>query len=319
MVPPPSIASIDNASAASLRTTSGPAILSSVKTPLVRQFEAAVSGPDHEVDLFGAAMTVAGVAGGTPPNPHAVARELDLIAEAVREQAGETADAGVLAQAIDHQLFTVLGFCGNSSAYDDPANSYLDQVVARRTGIPITLSLVYIEVAERIGLACDGIGYPGHFFVRCGGPQSPIYIDAFHQGARLDRAELLAGLRSVDLGSARPESFLAAVTRRQLLQRMLNNLHTIFRSQRDPAPWRLVVDLLLVIEPWNAALIGERGMLHYRLGDPQSALLDLERYVSAGQPDGATPPAAGGFAVNPGAVRLLQELRLHYGDTGGHR
>lgn len=262
-------------------------------------------GPDHQVDLFGGAMVIAGISGHLV-DLHETARELDLVAEDVRDHAGATTDPDVLSQAIDHELFTVRGFHGNGSNYSDPANSYLDQVVTHRTGIPITLSLVYMEIAQRVGLRCDGIGYPGHFIVRCGSPEQPIYVDPYQQGSRLDRQELLANLRSFDLRGASPESFLASVTRRQVLQRMLNNLHLIFRERRDPGRWLQVVDLLLCIEPWNATLVGERGMLNYRLGRPEQALHDLERYVAAGEPQ----------TVSAGALRLLDELRTRFGEAG---
>jgi regulator of sirC expression with transglutaminase-like and TPR domain len=124
---------------------------------------------------------------------------------------------------------------------------------------------------------------------------------------RLDREELLARLHGLNLEGAHPESLLAAITRRQILQRMLNNLHVVFRSGRDLERWRAVVELHLVLEPWNAQLVGERGMLHYRLGSPSEALLDLERYVSA----------SGRRAVSAGALRLLDELRLRYGGSEG--
>ena len=281
-----------------------PVYLVAVPSEIAREFSAAISGPDHAVDLFGATMTIARLS-GAPIDPHAVARELDLIAEAVREQAGETTDPGPLSHAVDHELFTVRGFHGNSARFDDPANSYLDQVLLRRTGLPIALSVVYMEIANRVGLVCDGIGYPGHFIVRCGTPDEPIYVDPFHQGSRLDREELLANLRSHELRGATPESFLAAVTRRQILQRMLNNLHPIFRQRRELAPWLASVEMLLCLEPWNSSLVGERGMLNYRLGRPERALEDLERYVAAG----------GVRSVSLGALRLLDELRLRYGGS----
>lgn len=267
-------------------------------------FSEAIKGADTEVDLFGAAMLIARL-GGHTVDPHAVAAELDLIAEAVREQAGDRPSHDALAHAIDHELFAVRRFHGNSENYSDPDNSYLDVVVRNRAGIPITLSLVYMEVAQRVGLPCDGIGYPGHFIVRCGTPEEPIYVDPFQQGARLDREELLANLRSFNIGSATPESFLAAVSRRQLLQRMLNNLHMVFREARDLERWRATVELLLCIEPWNAQLVGERGMLNYRLGRPNEALNDLERYVAANAAQ----------SVSAGARRLLDELRSHLGSS----
>jgi regulator of sirC expression with transglutaminase-like and TPR domain len=272
-------------------------------------FADAIRGADRDVDLFGGAMVIARL-GNPSADSHAVARALDLIADAVRAYAGETRDPDELSHAIDYQLFTVMGFHGNTDDYSGPENSYLDLVVERRTGLPITLSLVYMEVAQRIGLLCEGIGYPGHFIVRCGGEEAGILVDPFHQGARLDREELLAGLRSQRLNGVSPESLLAAITRRQMLQRMLRNLHGVFKERRDIPRWHSVVDLLLCLEPWNARLVGERGMLHYRLGNPQAALNDLEQYVDA----------AGRETAGSGALRLLDELRSRYRtEQGGTR
>ncbi|MCC6381586.1 MAG: transglutaminase family protein [Dehalococcoidia bacterium] len=271
----------------------------------LHEFAMAAAGRDSDVDLFGAALIVARLRAG-PTDPNGCARELDLIAEAAGERAGDTRDPLVLAQAIDHELFVARGFHGNSENYADPENSYLDAVVARRTGLPITLSLVYMEVAQRIGLHCDGVGYPGNFIVRCGEPGDALYVDPFHQGARLDREELLAGLRGRELDGMSPDALLLAVTRRQILRRMLTNLYTVFRDKRDVERWLGVVELILRLEPWNATLVGERGMLHYRLGHPALALVDLERYVAAAAPGG----------VSNGALRLLEELRSHRGSAG---
>jgi len=269
---------------------------------LYPEFEAAIAGPDHEVDLFGAAMTVSRLS-GREVDAQSYARRLDLVAEAAREHAGDRSDAGGMVQAIDHQLFAVLGFHGAAPNFNDPMNSFLSEVLDRREGIPISLSLVYMEIARRLGLRCDGIGYPRHFIVRCGDPDTPIYVDPFSQGARLDQQELLAGMRGMNLGGATPGSFLCAVTRRQLLQRMLTNLQVLFRESRDLERWLAVVELRLRIEPWNAVLVGERGMLHYRLGSPVLALADLERYVERGGRESAAS----------GAIRLLNELRSRHG------
>lgn len=269
---------------------------------LYDEFAQAIAGHDRDVDLFGAAMTISCLS-GREIDVHGYARKLDLVAEAALEHAGSGAGTGELAHAIDHQLFTVLGFHGAAPNYNDPTNSFLSEVIDRREGIPITLSLVYMEVAQRVGLRCDGVGYPRHFIVRCGEPESPLYIDPFNQGARLDRAELMAGLRGANVGGAAPEAMLCAVTRRQILQRMLSNLHGLFRERRDLERWLATVELRLRLEPWNAALVGERGMLHYRLGSPDLALADLERYVDGG----------GREAAVSGAIRLLDQLRSRYG------
>ena len=237
--------------------------------------------------------------GDPAANPHACAATLDHIAEAALEHAGGRRDAESLASSVDYQLFSVFGFTGNSEDYGNPENSYLDRVIERRTGIPITLSLLYMEVAQRIGLQCEGVGYPGHFIVLCRGTEDGFYVDPFHQGARLDRMELLAGLRARAPGAPSPEMFLLPITRRQILQRMLNNLRMAYRNNSDDERWHLAVEFQLKIEPWNATLVGERGMLNYRLGSPHAALDDLQLYVNANESE----------AMHAGAVRLLEQLR----------
>ena len=269
-----------------------------------RDFEEAIAGRDVDVDLFGAAMVIARLR-GEPIDQHEIARKLDVIAEAAHERAGDSTDTQSLAQAIDHELFVARGFRGSAGAYYDPENSYFDRVVESRSGIPITLSLLYMEIAQRIGLRCEGVGFPGHFIVRCGEPEAAIFVDPFHQGIRLDRQELLAQLRHQSLGGAAPESFLAAVTRRQILQRMLRNLHLVFREKQDVGRRLDVVELSLRLEPWNATLVGERGMLYYRLGEPARALEDLQRYVGAVSPESVSAPAR----------RLLEHLRLRGGES----
>ncbi len=271
---------------------------------LVEAFEQAIRGPDEAVDLFGAAMVIARL-GDPDVDPEPYARLLDRWAEEVLDHAGSRRDLEELCQAIDWQLFHVLGFHGNSFDYADPANSYLDRVIERRTGIPITLSLVYMEIARRVGLRCDGVGFPGHFLVRCGDPEEPIYLDPFHQGVRLDEAELLARLASLDLGGASPHMYLCAVTRRQILQRMLANLRAAYRERSDFQRWLMADALAIVLEPWNVSLYGERGMLHYRLGNFEAALADLETYAGAVRAE----------SVRPGALRLLAHLRARLGRT----
>lgn len=268
----------------------------------VDEFQQAIRGPDHAVDLFGAAMAIARL--GTPDlDPHRYARQLDLWAEEVLERTQGQRQPEAICQAINRQLFDVLGFHGNVSDYADPANSFLDRVIERRTGIPFTLSLVYMEIAQRVGLRCDGIGYPGHFLVRCGEPEHPIYLDPFHQGTRLDPSNLLGRLRTLDLGGASPESFLCALTRRQTLQRLLTNLRAALRERWDFERWTMATTLAIALEPWNAALYGERGMLHYRLGNYEAALADLETYAQ-GMPEAP---------VRPGPLRLLAHLRARLG------
>lgn len=262
-------------------------------------FRTAIAGPPESVNVLGGAIAIASLS-GTPPDGESVGAQLDLIARAVETRCDDPSDPVDVAHAIDFHLFTVLGFRGATADYGDPENSYIDRVLVRRVGIPITLSLVYLEVARRVGLACGGVGFPGHFLVRVGRDDESFFVDPFHQGSRLDAAELRARLRVVDLGGAHTDVFLQPVTGRQILQRMLNNLRNSFRERRDIERWRDTLELALCIEPWNSALVGERGMLNYRLGNLPEALDDLERYVGA---------ADRGTAAL-GALRLLGKLRI---------
>jgi regulator of sirC expression with transglutaminase-like and TPR domain len=240
-----------------------------------REFAAAVAGRDVDVDLYGGAMAIARI-GHPSLDIHHYSALLDRLAEEVSDVTGDTLDPEALAHGIDHVLFAVRGFRGNEADYADPQNSYLNVVIDRRAGIPITLSLVYMEVAARVGLRCEGVGYPGHFIVRCGRPEDGFFVDPFHQ-----------------------ESLLLAITRRQVLQRMLNNLRRAFRSRQEIAQWLTAVELQLILEPWNAPLTGERGMLNFRLGRYEEAERDLERYVQS----------SGREAAHSGASRMLDRIR----------
>jgi regulator of sirC expression with transglutaminase-like and TPR domain len=269
-----------------------------VESKLRSEFSAAIAGPASDVDLLGAALVIAGVRGYAADRDR-VEAAVDSIAQAAAAEAGTGADPSALSQAIDLELFARRGFHGDPAGPDDPRNSFLDDVVERRAGIPISLAVLYLAVAGRVGLEAEAVGFPGHVLVRLGGGADGAFVDPFHQGSRLDRAELMAHLSGLELGGLQPGYFLCGVTPRQLLQRMLNNLRRAYRAAKQPGPWRATVDLALCLEPWSASLAGERGMLSYRLGDFEAALPDLERYVEGSE----------GGRVAAGALRMLGDLR----------
>ncbi len=279
--------------------------LVSMQSALERDFSRVIAGHDHEVDLFGGAVVIARL-GHDQIDAHALARELDLIAETVRERTGASASPETLADAISDELFVQRGFRGNREQYGDPRNSYIDQVIERRLGIPITLSLVYLEIAQRVGLECDGIGFPGHFLVRCGG-DSGFFVDPFNGGeqpAREDLWQRLDDARTTNFPST--ESLLAAVTRRQILQRMLANLSVAYQTLGDAPRWIATLGLRICLEPWNASLFLERGLIRYQQGENALALSDLEHYVE-GQDQN----------LSPHALHLLERLRSESGRGGG--
>jgi regulator of sirC expression with transglutaminase-like and TPR domain len=180
-------------------------------------------------------------------------------------------------------LFDEQGFTGTDT-YEDPRDSCLNQVLDRRTGIPITLSLVYMEVAARAGLHVDGINFPGHFLVRCpdGRAQKAggIILDPFHAGAVLSERECRLMLRKhVGADVAFDRELLAPATRSQIVVRMLLNLKRVYEHMRSFPQARDVSDVLLSITPSALTVLRDRGLLAYNLNDFTGALRDLQTYL----------------------------------------
>jgi regulator of sirC expression with transglutaminase-like and TPR domain len=230
-------------------------------------------------------------------NPEPYIARLDAMGDAARRvverRAATSGDmspqCGV--KALNEYLFDDLGFTGNRDKYEDPRNSCLNEVLERRTGIPLTLSIVYMEVARRAGLQVDGINFPGHFLVRC--PQAhsghQLVIDPFHSGALLSEHNCRLLLQK-HVGSevAFSRSLLAPATRNQILVRMLLNLKRIYVHMRSFPQARDVTELLLALTPSALSELRDRGLLAYQLNDVTGALRDLQAYLklsSMSEPD----------------------------------
>ena len=157
--------------------------------------------------------------------------ELDRHALAIAERARDLSDGRSFVEAANEYLFVEAGFRGNEEDYYNPDNSCLNRVLETKRGIPITLSLVYIEIARRLSKEVSGVGLPGHFIVRYDDPDYSALIDPFHSGAILDAAQCcdLAQLESLDHGMLDP------VDRRHIAMRMINNLRGIYFARREPA------------------------------------------------------------------------------------
>lgn len=190
-------------------------------------------------------------------------------------------------QALGQHLFDAEAFTGNLSDYEDPRNSYLKDVLARRTGIPITLSIVYMHVGRRVGLWLEGVNFPGHFLVRCKGmlgdaaPTEDIILDPFHGGIVLterDCGRLLA--KHAGERARFDRSLLAPAFKTQILVRMLLNLKRAYAKLRAFSRARDVSNLLLALEPSSYTELRDRGLLSYQLGQYGQALADLERYLA---------------------------------------
>jgi len=178
-------------------------------------------------------------------------------------------------------LFVEQGFAGNREDYYDPRNSFLNDVLDRRQGIPITLSLVLVEVGKRLGLAVEGIGLPGHFIAGARFGDSQILLDPFNAGALLtpETCEALVGRVLGRKVALKPENF-AAVNRRQFLARMLANLKGIYWQREAWDRVVGVIDRLLVLDPKAAGEWRDRGVAWTKLGEIRRGLVDWERYLT---------------------------------------
>ncbi len=178
------------------------------------------------------------------------------------------------------------GFSGNVDDYYDPRNSYLNDVLERRTGIPISLSAVYLEVGQRLGLPLEGVGMPGHFLVRYRDLVRPVLFDPFAGGAIVSEAECEARLMQLYGPSVRlTPSMLAPVGTRPILYRMLTNLKQIYVGREDWARAVRTVDALLVVDPGAIREYRDRGMLRFRAGDLRRARADFEHYLTMAADD----------------------------------
>jgi regulator of sirC expression with transglutaminase-like and TPR domain len=213
---------------------------------------------------------------------------LDALGVRAREVITEDLDADGAAAALNRLLFEDYGLRGNEADYYDPKNSFLNEVLERRLGIPITLSLVYMAVGARAGVTIHGIGLPGHFVVSLERAGAMRLLDPFHGGRSLVVEDCRRLVERLSDGRLRFEpGHLSAVTPREILTRMLRNLKGAYLALGD---WRRAhgaVDRLLLLAPEALDEGRDRGDLAARLGDTAGAIRDWETYLrrSPGAPD----------------------------------
>ena len=203
---------------------------------------------------------------------------LDELAERARRRIAPYPSAERIVR-FNHFLFRELGLAGDSANYDDPRNSFLNEVLDRKLGIPITLALVYTEIGARIGLPVVGVGFPGHFLVRWMGEREAL-IDPFF-GKLITREQCAAKLRSIYGPEAEMDDrLLAPATPREILARMLRNLKVNYLGRGDLARALSAVDRILIVTPDDAGELRDRGSLYFRLECFAAALADFERYLA---------------------------------------
>ena len=242
------------------------------------EFALLVSRPEEDLDLGLAALLVAG-----EEYPHLNVAEhlarLDGFAEAVLVRAAVGSPAPELARVVSQYLFEDQGFQGNAGDYYNPDNSYFNRVLDTHTGIPITLSLLFLEVARRVGLRCNGVGMPGHFLVGLEGGE--VFLDPFHGGTVLtsdDCRRLAEGMFGPRM--AWRDSYLEPCTKYEFLFRLLNNLKVVYEHSGALEKVVGITQRMLMVNPEATPLYKDLAELQYRLQQYRAALRSLETYLA---------------------------------------
>ena len=212
-------------------------------------------------------------------------RRLDELADNIKRRLGSDAGYENSILALNQFLFDDYGLSGNVGDYYDPRNSFLNDVLDRKLGIPITLSIVYIEVGRRLGLPLEGVSFPGHFLVKLEADQGDVVLDPFSGGICLSEEDLIARLEDMPLEEHPPVPELARAIvaqptgKKQILARMLRNLKQIYVHHKEYLKALSTMNRLLLITPNSPDDVRERGGIYEQLECFQAALDDYERYL----------------------------------------
>ena len=259
-----------------------------------REFTREVERPDEEMNLARAALLVAREEYVQLPVERYLMR-LDLLAEETRDRLGEEVMPPVVLAATVRHLFATRKLRGNREHYHDPRNSFLNDVLDRGLGIPLTLGIVLLEVGWRLDLPLEGVNFPGHFLVRYRGEAKRFLIDPFHGGVIRSREEM-EKILALQQGVSAPEDdrLHRTASKRDMIVRLLLNLKGIHHRTGDDARALAAVERILVVSPTARRQIRDRGYLLARLGRDDEAVAQLETYLT--------------FAPNAGDVERVEAL-----------
>ena len=266
---------------------------------LARQrFYQEIQQPDESISLAKAALHIAAEEYRHLDESQSL-QILDRIARDVKADLPPQRYPLRIVKCINHHLYEEWKFQGNTEDYYDPRNSFLNEVLERRTGIPITLALVYLEVAQRIDFPMEGIGMPGHFLIRPVFEDTGIFVDAFHQGEVLFPDDCNARLEQIygHPVTMKPE-YLSPVSPRQFLARMLTNLKAIYLQRQEIEKALAAIERILLLFPKAPMELRDRGLISFEVGNWTLATQDLEDYLHY------VPQARDGFAIRQILARM---------------
>jgi regulator of sirC expression with transglutaminase-like and TPR domain len=268
-----------------------------------KRWKEIAAGPEADIDLVEAALLIAAHEYPELDVPAYQAR-MDRIAATLKARLRRDIAPVESIVALNRYLFEELGFRGNAREYYDPRNSFLNEVLDRKLGIPITLAIVYIEVGRHIGLALHGVSFPGHFLVKCPARDGVIVLDPYAGGASLSLEDLQQRLRALRGGAAPPadlaQRMLAAAGKKDILARMLRNLKGIYLQRRDFSRALVAADRVITLEPRAADEYRDRAGIFLELECFRAALADFRNYLML------KPGAEDAAAVHRRVVELQQ-------------
>jgi len=260
----------------------------------LEQFSELLSRDDDKIDLARACLRIAQDA-YPGLDVEGYIGEIERFSKRLRARIAPQAAPEERVVALNEFLYDDLGFSGNADNYYDPRNSYLNEVIDRRTGIPITLSILYMEIGRRIELELQGVSFPGHFLVRLRVRGGMLVLDPFSGGAPQSEDELRERLKrviprgatgGVPVADLPLEQFLEPAGNRQILARVLRNLKGVYRETDKPERLLEVLNRMIIVAPDAAAERRDRGMVYQRLECWRPALKDLADYLER-KPDAA--------------------------------
>ena len=258
----------------------------------LQPFAQLISREDSRIDLSRACLLIAQDAYPDLDVERYIG-EIERMATRLRARLAPSAAGEDRVVALNQLLYEDLGYWGNTQDYYDPRNSYLNEVIDRRTGMPITMSILYMELGRRIGLPVEGVSFPGHFLVRVRLRGGMLVLDPFSGGAPQSEDELRSRVKRVipdgvadDLpASELPlDQFLEPATNRQILARVLRNLKGIYRKANKPERMLDVLNRMLLVTPDASAELRDRGYVYQRLECYRAAFKDLTDYAER-EPD----------------------------------
>ena len=270
-------------------------------TPQAERFGQMVSGPDEAINLAEAALLIASEEYPGLDIAAYLARLDEMAATLSRRLRADISPADTIV-ALNRFLFDEHGFSGNAADYYDPRHSFLNDVLDRKRGIPLTLALVYMEIGRRIGLPVKGISFPAHFLVKCQLREGTVVLDPYAKGISLSFDEIRRRIKSLRNDAEPPRSviagMLATASNKDILVRMLRNLKGIYSHHQQWLKALAATDRIISVMPGLAEEYRDRGMIYLSLECFRAALFDLQAYIKM------LPVAADADSVRQKVVEL---------------